>query len=194
PSPSPSVSDQQRVLAAMLTRDEVAKYGLNVAQGPVSVLPNETSRPSLGKPCGQRLASDGRISSAAQADLYTSDGDVHLQVHQVLARYRAAGTTTVQEVEQALTCSHDTDAVGLATTVTGKISVPQAPGVERQVAYCEDDPEMGSRHCYVFAAQGNYAMMLDFQAVSRNRADAKKLLDQRVPALTPALETVLSRG
>lgn len=180
----------------MPTADEIDGYGLEKQQAPGPILNTENTKVALGHPCGVTLPSDSRISSAAQAQWYLEQGDDALYVHQVLAYYRdGTGAAAVDEAERALTCRVEPDDNGLRTQLTGMIQLPQAPEVQRQVAYCADDVGLqGLRDCYVYAAHGEFAMMLDFHVIALRHQGAVDLLSRRLPTLVPQLESSLARA
>ncbi|GAA4667265.1 MULTISPECIES: hypothetical protein [Amycolatopsis] len=188
-SPAPEVSDQQRLVAALPSEDEAERYGLEPTGTAAPLLPSETTRVSLGKPCDRTLPSDVRIAGAAQAIWYLTDNNPRLQVRQVLARYsRTAGATVVQEVEQSLTCRTGTDEDEVPYAFDGKLALPPISGADRQVAYCVHSTGLNYRDCYVYAARGEFAMMLDF----RTYGD-KDSANHVVPTLTAQLATALTR-
>ncbi|GAB2993208.1 hypothetical protein GCM10017788_34630 [Amycolatopsis acidiphila] len=113
----------------------------------------------------------------------------------MLAHYHGTtGAAVVQEAEQALPCRDEVYKGSPLMRFTGQVQLPQAPGVERQIAYCEDDLQLRIRDCYLFAGRGEFAMQVDFNVVASSFDDAADLLSQRLPTLVPALETVLTRA
>ncbi|TNC25089.1 hypothetical protein [Amycolatopsis alkalitolerans] len=152
--------EQQRLLQAMLNRAEAERAGLSPMGQPAPVLHAENTRFALLEPCGKTLSSDVKMGSAVQGRWFATDRTEHVNMHQIIADYPGLDTTTiVAAVARTLPCKPQVEG-GPPVRFAGQRQVAQAPGVQAQVAYCEDDVDLTMRDCYLVAALGERATML----------------------------------
>jgi hypothetical protein len=189
------VPEQQRLLGAMLSRGDAERYGLTPRGTPTPVLHAENSQFSLIKPCGHTLSSDAKMGAAVQGGWFSSDRTEDFDFHQIIAHYPGLDTTTiVSEVKQSLTCRSGKDEYGLSVRSAGQMQVAQAPEVQAQIVYCEDDAQLAyQRNCYLVAAIGERATMIDFNVFGTDRATVETTLSQRMNTLAPILEAAIAR-
>lgn len=188
------VPEQQRLLQAMLNRAEAERAGLSPMGQPAPILHAENTRFALLEPCGKTLSSDAKVGNAVQGYWFATDRTEDVNLHQIIADYPGLDTTTiVAEVARTLPCKPHNVEGGPPVRFAGQRQVAQAPGVRAQVAYCEDEVDLTMRDCYLVAALGERATVIDFTMFDKNHAKIENVLAERMNTLSPLLEAAIAQ-
>ncbi|MFI5610048.1 hypothetical protein [Amycolatopsis sp. NPDC051903] len=183
-------TDEQRLLGALLTADELNRLGLTRRDAPVPVTRQATSPFSAATPCAQSIPSDSKLVAGVHVTGRNLDGRLGISFAETIARYESTtGAEVVAEARKVLGCR---TYVPADVVISGPLTVPRVPGLAAQAGYCQEQTIYRERECSLFAAHGDFALVARFRASTamieypQLRDALAKWLDEAVPAVEAA--------